>query len=89
VISLEDPFLFFRTLLTVFLTVYFVLTTLSLLRQWWVVLAGGTREKELLRVYLAYQLLSIRTAALRTELAQIGLWLVALVVLLWAHDWVG
>jgi hypothetical protein len=65
--------------------VYTLAGVWSLMRQASVFLAGDEQHKRLLRVYLEYQVASVRLRPLVGELVQIGL-LVALLATLWfAH----
>jgi hypothetical protein len=80
-----DLFIFFRTMLFVFLTVYALLLLISSLWRLWALFAGSDREKQMLRLYISYQLLTIRLKPLRGELVQIAAWLAVLAGLWWLH----
>ncbi len=89
VMSEFDPFAFYRTLLFVFLGIYTVLTMVSAVARVCRLLAGGGTGKRLLRLYLSYQLVSIRLRPFAGELLQIGLLVAMLVVIAWLHALVG
>ena len=74
-----DPFAFYRTLLFVFLSVYTVLTLVSGALRLWALLRGQSTTKRFVRLYLSYQLVSIRVRTFWRELLQIGLLLAMLV----------
>ena len=80
-----DLFYFFRTVLFLFLGTYTVLLTVGSIGRLIGLLAGDGREKEMLRVYVAYQLLTIRVRPLMGELVQILLLVMALALLWWLH----
>ncbi len=81
----SDPFYVFRTLLGVFLTIYFVLWMTTFVWRLAGVLSGDDPRKKLLRTYLQYQLVSIRLRPLAGELFEIAIWLAMLAGLWWLH----
>jgi hypothetical protein len=85
-----DPFLMFRTLVFVFLSVYFLLSLWYGASRLLDLLRGDDPSKRMLRTYLGYQIVSIRLRRLSGELFQIALLLATLAVIAWAHrllDW--
>ncbi|MFQ6048800.1 MAG: hypothetical protein ACE5K7_05500 [Phycisphaerae bacterium] len=80
-----DPFIFFRTALFVFLAIYSVLSLGSTVWRLKGLFAGGQATKRMLRLYVSYQLLTIRLRPARSELAQIVFCLMLLSVLWWLH----
>ena len=80
-----DLFILFRTLLVIFLTIYSALMLSSTLWRLVGLLAGNDPTRQILRLYVSYQLLTIRLAPVRDELIQIALWLVVLISLWWLH----
>lgn len=74
-----DLFIFFRAILVVFLTTYTLLMLGGLVRRLIAILSGTDPQKEMLRIYVSYQLLTLRLTPLRGELLQIALWLLLLV----------
>jgi hypothetical protein len=80
-----DLFILFRTLLFIFLTIYSILLMVSGLWQVRVLLRGDDPAQEMLRVYVSYQLLTVRIKPLRGELTRIAFWLLMLGVLWWLH----
>lgn len=80
-----DPFAFYRTLLFVFLGVYTMLTLVSGTVRLWGLLRGETKAKRLLRLYLSYQLISIRLRVFWRELLQIGVLVGMLVAIAALH----
>jgi hypothetical protein len=80
-----DVFIFYRTALLFFLGTYTLLLTTTTVVRLVGVLSGTHRSKELLRLYVAYQLLSVRLRPLAGELFQISLWLAALLVIWRLH----
>ena len=81
-----DLFYFFRTVLFFFLGTYAVLLTVASLNRVIGLLAGDGCGKEMLRVYVSYQLLSVRLRPLAGELVQIALLVAALALLWWLHS---
>lgn len=77
-----DLFIFFRMMLFVFLTIYTVLMLLGWVRRLIELFSGDDPRKEMLRLYVSYQLLAIRIAPVRGELIQIVFWL-AVLALIW------
>jgi hypothetical protein len=80
-----DPFIFFRELLVTFLTIYTLLVLTSTIWRLKRLFAGEQPDKQILRLYVSYQMLTIRLAPLRGELLQIGFWLVILLCVWWLH----
>jgi len=80
-----DLFIAFRTMLFVFLTIYTVLMLVGTIRHLWSLFIGADPTREIMRVYLTYQLLTIRTKPVRGELAQMAFWAMILGVLWWLH----
>jgi hypothetical protein len=83
-----DLFILFRSALVIFATIYSVLLTVSGMWRLVRVFAGADPKKQMLRLYLSYQLLTIRLAPVRSELIQIALWLTLLVGIWRLHSWV-
>ena len=81
-----DLFIFFRTALVIFATVYSVLMFSSGIWRLVDVFGGGDPKKQMLRLYMSYQLLTIRLSPVRGELIQITLWLILLVCIWRAHS---
>ena len=80
-----DLFIFFRTTLVVFLTTYSLLVLGSTVWRLKRLFAGDDASRQMLRLYVSYQMLTVRLTPLRAELAQIGFWLLALVFVWWLH----
>ena len=80
-----DPFILFRTTLFVFLGIYTLLTMAGTMWQVLRVLRGSDPQKRLLRLYLSYQLVSIRIRPLSGELLQLGAWAALLLAVWWLH----
>ena len=80
-----DLFIFFRATLFVFLAVYSVLLLGTSVWRLTALFSGSDPTKRMLRLYVSYQLLTIRLKPLRGELAQIAFWLAALACLWWLH----
>jgi hypothetical protein len=80
-----DLFILFRTALFVFLTTYAVLVLISLAWRLRELLGGADQRRQTMRLYVSYQLATIRVKPLRGELVQIGFWLAALGILWWLH----
>ncbi len=81
-----DPFAVYRTALFVALSAYYLVTTAGAAWQVAVLLRGREPHKSLLRLYLSYQLLSVRLRPLRGELLQIAFWGTMLAVMYWLHE---
>jgi hypothetical protein len=79
---LSDPFLVFSTLLTLFVTAYYTLVTTMTVRETVRLLRGQDPGRRLLRLYLSYQLVTLRIRPLAGELLQIAVWL-AILALIW------
>ena len=77
-----DLFIFFRTTLVIFLTTYAALMLGSVVGRLVSLFGGEDPQKQSLRLYVSYQLLTIRLTPVRGELLQIALWL-ALLVGIW------
>jgi|GEM_PF-6813703 len=80
-----DLFNFFRMTLCVFLAIYTSLTLSSALRRLYLLFSGDDPQKEMLRVYVSYQLLTIHASRMRGDLLHIVFWLAALVILWRLH----
>ena len=80
-----DVFILYRTALFFFLGTYTLLLTTTTVVRLVGVLSGTQRSKELLRLYVAYQLLSVRLRPLAGELFQISLYLAALLAIWRLH----
>lgn len=80
-----DLFTFFRSALFFFLGVYSLLLLISTIGRLRTLLSGGDTRKQMLRVYLSYQVLTIHVKPLADELAQIAGWLILLGILWWLH----
>lgn len=80
-----DLFLFFRSTLVVFFTIYSVLLLSSGIWRLVVLLRGSDQTRQMLRLYLSYQLLTIGPKPVRGELVQIAFWLLILGALGWSH----
>jgi hypothetical protein len=80
-----DLFIFFRTMLVVFLMIYGLLVLGSGIWRLTGLFAGHDPGRQMLRLYVSYQVLTIRLAPLRGELLQIALWLVVLFCVWWLH----
>ena len=80
-----DLFTFFRTTLFIFLGLYSALLLVSTVWRLRALLSGSDSGKQMLRLYVSYQLLTIRLRPLRGELVQIAFWLTMLGVLWWLH----
>jgi len=80
-----DPFEFYRTLLFVFLGIYFVVTTAYSVVRIVDLVRGDHPSKRLLRTYLGYQIVSIRLRPLAGELVQIAALVGLLALIAWAH----
>ena len=80
-----DLFLFFRSTLVVFFTIYSVLLLSSGIWRLAVMFRGSDQTRQMLRLYVSYQLLTIRPKPARGELVQIAFWLLILGGLSWSH----
>jgi hypothetical protein len=80
-----DLFTFFRSALFLFLGVYSLLLLLSTIGRLHALLSGSDARKQMLRVYLSYQVLTIHVKPFAGELAQIAGWLIVLGMLWWLH----
>ncbi|MFQ5807907.1 MAG: hypothetical protein ACE5I3_15790 [Phycisphaerae bacterium] len=80
-----DLFIFFRTTLLVFLTIYSLLLLSSGIWRLGALFAGSDSTRQMLRLYVSYQLLTIRLKPVRSELSQIVFWLLMLACLWWLH----
>lgn len=81
----DDPFDIFRTTLFLALTAYYALTTAMTVWHLAVLLGGSDPRKRILRVYLSYQLVSFRIRPLVSELIQIAILTLILLVLWQLH----
>ena len=80
-----DPFILFRALLFVFLTIYTVLMLASTGWRIYDLFTGDDPGKQMLRLYVSYHLLTIRLRPVRDELFQIAGWLLLLLGVWWMH----
>jgi len=80
-----DLFIFFRTMLVTFLTIYALLVLSSTLWRLTRLFSGEQPDKQILRLYMSYQMLTIRLEPVHGELLQIGFWLLILLCLWWLH----
>lgn len=80
-----DPFLIYQWLLMVLVTVYYAVVMAVAGWQIATVLRGNDPKLRMLRLYLSYQLVTIRLRPLASELLQIGVWSAALAGLWWVH----
>jgi len=81
-----DPFVFFRTMLIVALSIYCGLMGVGTLVRLRTLLAGDEPSRRLARLYLSYQLVTIRIRPLAGELVQIGIWTAVLIALWRLHE---
>jgi len=81
----DDPFATYRTTLFIALTAYYVITTTFAVIHVAGLLRGTDPHRRLLRVYLSYQLATIRGRPLASELVQIGLLAILLLVIWQLH----
>ncbi|MFO0840073.1 MAG: hypothetical protein U1D55_16320 [Phycisphaerae bacterium] len=80
-----DVFEVYRTALFLALTIYYAIVTVASAWQVALLLRGNDQARRFLRVYLGYQLLSIRIRRFAPELVQMAAWTIALGLLYWAH----
>jgi len=80
-----DPFVWFRWLLTVFVTAYALLMSGRAIWRMVAFFSGSSRQKVLLRRVLWNQLIRLRLRTLYLELTQIALLLAVLGGVLWLH----
>lgn len=80
-----DVFIFFRTTLVTFLMIYSLLVLSSTIWRLKSFFAGDEADKQILRLYVSYQMLTIRLKPARGELLQIGFWLLMLFCMGWLH----
>ena len=80
-----ELFTFFRTTLFFFLAVYSILLLSTSIWRLTALFSGGDPRKQVLRLYVSYQLLTIRLRPIRGELIQIAFWLMVLGSLWWLH----
>lgn len=80
-----ELFTFFRTILFVFLAAYSILLLSTSIWQLTALFSGSDPKKQMFRLYVSYQLLTIRLRPLRGELIQIAFWLMVLGSLWWLH----
>ncbi|MBL8879584.1 MAG: hypothetical protein JNG88_10740 [Phycisphaerales bacterium] len=83
--SSPDVFDVYRNALFIALTIYTIVVMAITIWFGAKVLAGRDPRKRLLRLYLSYQLLTIRVRPLAGELARTGFWTLALLGLWWLH----
>lgn len=84
-----DPFLIYQWALMLLVTIYYTVVTVVAVWQIAVVLRGSDPRRRMLRLYLSYQLVTIRVRPLASELTQIAVWSAALAALWWAHRWIA
>jgi hypothetical protein len=80
-----DLFVFFRSTLVVFFTIYSVLLLCSSVWRLVAMFRGIDQTRQMLRLYVSYQLLTIQPKPVRGELVQIAFWLLILGGLSWSH----
>jgi hypothetical protein len=80
-----DLFTFFRTTLFIFLGIYSLLLLVTGLLRLKALFSGSDRTKEFLRLYVSYELLTIRLKPLRGELVQIAVLVCVLAGVWWLH----
>ncbi len=80
-----DLFIFFRTMLVTFLTIYALLVLSSTLWRLKRLFAGERPDRQMLRLYVSYQMLTIRLGPVRGELLQFGFWLLIVLYVSWLH----
>lgn len=80
-----DVFDVYRNALFVALTIYTVVVMAITIGFGAKILAGRDPRKRLLRLYLSYQLLTIRIRPLADQLTATALWSLALLGLWWLH----
>lgn len=80
-----DPFLFYRSILFVVLTVYTIAVTVGTAVVVARLLRGDDPRHKLLRTYLSYTLVTVRLRPALGEIVQIGIWSMVLVWLWWLH----
>lgn len=79
-----DPLVWFTRAIFLAVTVYYVLWLVVAWRETARLLAGTDPRRRLLRLYVSYCLVTINFQPLRSELVQVGLWTLALILVLWA-----
>lgn len=84
-ISLEDPFLFWRFLLLTVVTIYTTITLAQTAWAYYVYLTAPDRYTSLLRRYVTLHTLRLRTKTFRGDLAIIALQLLALTLIACLH----
>ncbi len=80
-----DLFIFFRTTLVIFLAIYSALILSSTVWRLTTLFTGDDPKKQMLRLYVSHQLLTIRLKPVRGELLQIVFWFLILVCLWRLH----
>jgi hypothetical protein len=80
-----DAFYLFRTTLFIAVSVFTVVTFAETVIGLGRLLGGAEPHRQMLRKYLAYQVLSVRLAPLKGELALLGLWSLILLLLWFLH----
>jgi hypothetical protein len=83
----RDLFEAWRFLLTTTCTIYALVITARSLWGWYTYLAAPGRVRGVMRTYATVQLLRLRFRTFAWEFAQIGLWLVLLLLVLSWHSW--
>ncbi|MBU0637417.1 MAG: hypothetical protein KKB50_01025 [Planctomycetes bacterium] len=84
-----DLFVFFRTTLFMFLAIYTLLAGAGTIWRVTRALRGDDPRNRLLRLYLSYQLASVRLRPLSGELLMIAVWALALCSIWWLHTRIG
>ncbi len=84
----RDLFELWRWTLAVGLTIYAAVMFLRWLWSWLVFLNEPRRERMLMRRYIVLHLLRLRGARFRSEVVQILLYLVAILIVYGLHDYV-
>ncbi len=84
-----DVFEIYRTALFLALTLYYAVIMAA--SGWHIagLLRGDDPTRRLLRVYLGYQVVSIRLRTFTPELLQMAAWLAGLGLVYWAHARLG
>ncbi|MFH1748740.1 MAG: hypothetical protein ABIG44_17025 [Planctomycetota bacterium] len=80
-----DPFNIFRTTLFIGVAVYTVLSMAGTAWRAVVLLRGNHPRQRFLRVYVSYQIVTVRLRPLASELAGVGFWIAALLGIWWLH----
>ncbi len=84
----RDTFELYRLMLGTVCTIYALAVTGRSLWEWIVYLSQPDRNTKMLRQYVIVQFLRLRWKRFAREIGLIGLYLVALAGVLYAHRWV-